>query len=55
MALGETVILVWQKSLADGREVFELGHDTYRVAVFRAKKLRSVVFSYDGLRTRHRH
>ena len=50
MTLGETLILVWQKSLADGREKVDLGHESYPVTVFRTKKLRSVGFSYGELR-----
>ena len=50
MTLGETLISVWQQSLADGQEVVELGLESYPVTVFRAKKLRSVEFSYGELR-----
>jgi hypothetical protein len=50
MTLGETLISVWQQALADGRETVALGHESYPVTVFRAKKLRSVEFSYDDLR-----
>ena len=50
MTLGETLILVWQQSLADGREKVDLGHESYPVTVFRAKRLRSVEFSYGELR-----
>lgn len=39
MTLGETLILVWQQSLAGGREEVDLGYEFYPVAVFRAKKL----------------
>ena len=49
MTLGETLILVWQQALADGRERVDLGHESYLVTVFRAKKLRSVAFSYGDL------
>ena len=49
MTLGETLILVWQQSLADGQERVDLGHESYPVTVFRAKKLRSVNFSYGEL------
>jgi hypothetical protein len=50
MTLGETMILVWQQSLADGKEDVDLGKESYPVTVFRAKKLRSVEFGYGELR-----
>jgi hypothetical protein len=50
MTLGETLISVWQQSLADGQKEVELGRASYPVTVFRAKKLRSVEFSYGELR-----
>jgi hypothetical protein len=50
MTLGETLMLVWQQSLADGQEEVDLGQETYPVRVFRAKKLRSVEFSCGDLR-----
>ena len=50
MTLGETLLSVWQQSLADGRQEVELGQDSYQVTLFRAKKLRSVEFSYGALR-----
>jgi hypothetical protein len=50
MTLGETLISVWQQSLADGQEEVDLGEESYPVTVFRAKKLRSVEFSYGDLR-----
>ena len=50
MTLGETLISVWQQSLAEGRGKVDLGHESYPVTVFRAKKLRSVEFSYGELR-----
>jgi hypothetical protein len=50
MKLGESLVSVWQQSLADGRERVDLGHESYLVTVFRAKKLRSVDFSYGDLR-----
>ena len=49
MTLGETLISVWQQSLADGQESVTLGHESYPVTVFRAKKLRSVNFRYGEL------
>ena len=49
MTLGETLISVWQQSLADGQERVALGHESYPVTVFRAKKLRSVNFRYGEL------
>ena len=50
MTLGETLISVWQQSLADGQERVDLGEGSYPVTMFRAKKLRSVEFSYGDLR-----
>ena len=50
MTLGETLILVWQQSLADGQEEVGLGQESYLVKVFRAKKLRNVEFNYGDLR-----
>ena len=50
MTLGETLISVWQQSLADGHERVDLGHESYSVKVFRTKKLRSVEFSYGDQR-----
>jgi hypothetical protein len=50
MTLGETLILVWQQSLADSKEEVDLGQESYPVTVFRAKKLRSVEFRYGDLR-----
>jgi hypothetical protein len=50
MTLGETLISVWQQSLAEGREAVNLENESYPVTVFRAKNLRSVEFSYGGLR-----
>jgi hypothetical protein len=41
--------MVWQQALADGQEEVDLGHKSYPVTVFRAKKLRSVKFSYGEL------
>ena len=45
MTLGETLISVWQQSLAEGKERVDLGERHYPVRLFRAKKLRSVNFS----------
>jgi hypothetical protein len=50
MTLGEALISVWQQLLADGQERVDLGHESYPVTVFRAKKLRSVEFTYSDLR-----
>jgi hypothetical protein len=50
MTLGETLVLVWQQSLADGLEAVNLGNETYPVTVIRTKNLRSVYFSYGELR-----
>ena len=49
MTLGETLISVWQQSLANGHERVTLGHESYPVRVFRAKKLRSVNFRFGEL------
>jgi hypothetical protein len=49
MTLGETLISVWQQSLADGQEEVGVGQETYPVTVFRAKKLRSVEFNCGDL------
>jgi hypothetical protein len=49
MTLGETLISVWQQSLADGRDEVKLGGESFPVTVFRAKKLRSVEFRYGEL------
>ena len=49
MTLEETLISVWQQSLADGKEEVELGGEPFPVTVFRAKKLRSVEFQYGNL------
>jgi len=49
MTLGQTLISAWQQSLADGKEEVELGGESFRVTVFRAKKLRSVNFRYGEL------
>jgi len=46
MTLGETLISVWQQSLAEGKEKVDLGDKHYPVRLFRAKKLRSVDFSH---------
>ena len=49
MTLRETLISVWQQSLADGQEEVGLGRESCPVTVFR-KKLRSVEFNCGGLR-----
>src|SRR5579863_5260585 len=49
MTFGQTLISVWQQSLADGQESVDLGHESYPVTVFRAKKLRSVNFRFGEL------
>jgi hypothetical protein len=49
MTLGETLISVWQQSLADGQERVALGDEFYPVTLFRAKRLRTVEFSYGDL------
>ena len=49
MTLGETLISVWQQALAYGKERVALGHESYPVTVFRAKKLRSVNFGFGEL------
>ena len=49
MTLGETLISVWQQSLGEGNEKVTLEDKHYPVRLFRAKKLRSVDFSYGEL------
>jgi hypothetical protein len=49
MTLGKTLTMVWHQALADGQEEVELGHESYPVTVFRAKKLRNVNFRYGEL------
>ena len=46
MTLGETLISVWQQSLAEGKEKVNLGDKHYSVRLLRAKKLRTVDFSH---------
>ena len=50
ITLGETLISVWQQSLADGKEEVDLAGESSRITVLRVKKLRSVEFSYGDLR-----
>ena len=49
MTLAETLVSVWQQILADGKDLVELGEETYYVTMFRAKRLRSVEFNYGPL------
>jgi hypothetical protein len=49
MTLGETLISVWQQSLADGKDEVKLAGESFAVTVFRAKKLRSVELRYGEL------
>jgi hypothetical protein len=49
MTLGETLVSVWQQSLAEGKEKVELEGKHYPVRMFRAKKIRSVEFSHGEL------
>jgi len=49
MTLGETLISVWQQSLAEGKEQVDLGDKHYPVRLFRAKKLRAVDFDHGEL------
>jgi hypothetical protein len=49
MTLGDTLISVWQQSLADDQEEVGLGRKSCPVTVFR-KKLRSVEFGCGDLR-----
>lgn len=46
MTLPETLIAVWQQVLAEEKSVVRLEGETYRVGKTRAKKLRTVEFSY---------
>jgi hypothetical protein len=50
MMLGETLISVWQQSLPAGKDEVQLADESFPVTLFRAKKLRSVEFSYGELR-----
>ena len=49
MTLGETLVSVWQQSLEEGKEKVDLGDKHHPVRLFRAKKFRSVDFSYGEL------
>ncbi len=49
MTLEETMVSVWQQSLADGKERVDLEGNQYPVRLFRAKKLRSVDFTHGEL------
>lgn len=49
MTLGETLIEVWQQTLADGKDEVTLAGERYRVGRTRSKKLRTVDFVYDEL------
>lgn len=49
MTLGETLISVWQQSLAEGRQEVDLEDEHSPVGLFRAKKLKNVEFSYGEL------
>ncbi len=46
MTLGETLVSVWQQALAEGMSAVELEGKSYRVGATRAKKLRTVEFTY---------
>ncbi len=46
MTLSEALISVWQQVLAEGRATVELEGGNYPVGTTRAKKLRTVRFSY---------
>ncbi len=46
MTLGETLISVWQQALAEGKRAVELEGKSYRVGATRAKKLRTVEFTF---------
>ncbi len=50
MTLGETVISVWRQVLEEGKPVVELEGRTYAVGHTRAKKLRTVSFTYEDYR-----
>lgn len=46
MTLEETLVLVWEQSLGDGKSEVALGEDSYPVRVFRSKRLRCVDFNF---------
>ena len=48
MALGETLIAVWQQALAEAKPAVELNDQRYRVTKTRSKGLKTVRFSYGG-------
>jgi len=46
MTLPETLIAVWQQTLAEGREEITLAGETFKVRRTRSKKLRLVEFTW---------
>jgi hypothetical protein len=46
MTLEETLVSVWQQALAEGKAAVTLGGESYAVRITRAKKLRTVEFTY---------
>jgi hypothetical protein len=48
MTLAETVIAIWRQALVERKSVVELEGQTYPVGSTRAKKLRTVRFTYGG-------
>lgn len=50
MTLAETLKSVWQQVLEDGKPVVKVDGESYRVAMFRAKNLRSVEFNHGTFR-----
>jgi len=50
MTLGDTLILIWQQVLDEGKSTVDLEGKTYSVGSTRAKKLRTVHFDYTPYR-----
>lgn len=50
MTLEETLLAVWQQTLAEGKTVVELESEHYPLRTTRVKKLRSVEFMYGPYR-----
>jgi len=50
MTLGDTLILIWQQVLDEGKSTVDLEGKTYSVGRTRAKKLRTVRFDYTDYR-----
>ena len=46
MTLAEALLSVWQQALVEEKKAVRLGQESFRVDVFRKKKLRVVEFSF---------